>query len=542
MNQSSDVPPPAPAPPTGFFASVRRIRIWRTDDRWIGGVAAGISHRMGIDPVILRGLFVVTALFGGVGLVFYGLAWALLPEASDNRIHLEEAVRGSFDVALAGAGAFFVLGVGNPFFWWDGSGGWSLSWLLVVGAIVGIVALVHNQRRSPVPPPYTPPPETTMPLTDGTAHPGATDHPGAAAAPATPPSASTTATLDAPTAALPPLPDRSDAPADPSGTSAPADDSATATGDATSAYNVGGPTPETRASAPGSLEDPGAQWSGAGSGGYGPGGYGTGGYGTGYGGTGGWDGGGGPPPHGPATPPEPPRAAPVVPGPGSRLTSAVLALCLLGVAGIALADHNGVLAGNAWLLAGGGVLTILGLGVLLSGVLGRRQGGLGALAILTAVVVVPSAAVVASVPGLTRIGEDGWRVVGEQEFTPTTLAAADAGRSLGAGSLIVDLTELDIDEDVTIPLELGFGSTHVIVPDDVGVTINAEVGAGEVVGPLDEDWDVRVRDTAVAGTGDSRDTISGGVGVDVRLTRPGDPHVTVNTDVGFGQIIIEEQP
>src|SRR5699024_2025569 len=87
------VPPsaPPPPPPSGFFASVRRLGIWRSQDRWAGGVAAGIARRYGVDPLLVRGILVVVTMFGGLGLVLYGLGWALLPEASDGRIHLEQA-------------------------------------------------------------------------------------------------------------------------------------------------------------------------------------------------------------------------------------------------------------------------------------------------------------------------------------------------------------------------------------------------------------------------------------------------------------------
>ena len=554
MNQNSSQP--VNAPPAGFFTSIRRIGVWRTDDRWIGGVAAGVAHRMGIDPVIVRGLFVVTALFGGVGLLLYGAAWALLPEASDGRIHLEEAVRGRFDIAIIGAAVFFLTGLSNPVFWWDGPVGWRLSWLIAVGAVVGIVVLVLTQRRPTGPPTPPPPfgappaaprtPENPMTTTDdtvaaGTVRPPHTDptspvdptqpHPDDLAQPT--PGAVPTERLDISDATTTPLlltgsttetaplpgaagetgtPDDGDAP--------PGADAAAPSGEAgASTYNVGGP-------------DPAGGW-GGGSGG---GGWGSGGWGTGGSDSSGW---GGSP-----TDPSRPTPAPVrvVPGPGSRLTSAVLALCLLAAAGLTLANHVGVLEANTWLLAGGTVLVLLGLGVVLSGVLGRRQGGIGVLGFFVALVLVPSAIVAATVPGLTRLGADGWRVVGDDHFTPTTITSAEAGRSVAAGSLLVDLTELDLDttDDLTIAVEVGFGSTRVIVPDDVGVTVNAEIGAGELVGPHDDEWTVRHADTGLTSRSNG-DSTAGGLGVDASVSRPGTPHITIEAEVGFGQIVIEEQ-
>ena len=75
--------PPPHAPHTGldsFFYSIRRIGIVRTDSRWICGVSGGLARRLGIDVALTRGILLVLAIFGGLGLVVYGAALALLPE------------------------------------------------------------------------------------------------------------------------------------------------------------------------------------------------------------------------------------------------------------------------------------------------------------------------------------------------------------------------------------------------------------------------------------------------------------------------------
>lgn len=146
---------------------MRRIGVVRTNDRWIGGVAGGIAHRFGIDPLLVRAIFGLAMLFGGAGLIVYGLAWALLPEQSDGRIHLQETIRGRFDVALLGAIGLFVIGIsrGDGWFgWWNNHGfGW-LSGLLWFAAVVTLVVLVITAasrrgtpgrpdfRGAPVPP------------------------------------------------------------------------------------------------------------------------------------------------------------------------------------------------------------------------------------------------------------------------------------------------------------------------------------------------------------------------------------------------------
>ena len=47
-------------------------------DRYVSGVAGGVAEHLGVDPVLVRGFFVVTTL-AGVGLGVYVLLWLLLP-------------------------------------------------------------------------------------------------------------------------------------------------------------------------------------------------------------------------------------------------------------------------------------------------------------------------------------------------------------------------------------------------------------------------------------------------------------------------------
>lgn len=51
------------------------------DDRVLGGVGGGLGAYLGIDPVIVRLVFVVLALAGGGGILAYIIAWIVIPEA-----------------------------------------------------------------------------------------------------------------------------------------------------------------------------------------------------------------------------------------------------------------------------------------------------------------------------------------------------------------------------------------------------------------------------------------------------------------------------
>ena len=167
---------PAPLPPTSsngqpqsapesgstrrFFDSLRGSGLLRTNERWIAGVAGGVAYRFGLDPVLVRCVWVVLSIFSGVGLVLYGVAWALLPEESDGRIHLEEALSGRFNAGLAGAIGMTIVGmstIGDGFIpdWYIGLWGfpgvaapvWSLFWLgLTVLAVIFAVRFAQNRR------------------------------------------------------------------------------------------------------------------------------------------------------------------------------------------------------------------------------------------------------------------------------------------------------------------------------------------------------------------------------------------------------------
>ena len=63
-----------------------------TDDRMIGGVAAGLAEYLGVDPTVVRVVFAVFALCGGLGVPLYLAAWLLVPEQGSDRSLAERAV------------------------------------------------------------------------------------------------------------------------------------------------------------------------------------------------------------------------------------------------------------------------------------------------------------------------------------------------------------------------------------------------------------------------------------------------------------------
>ena len=160
-------PGPPPPPPAGRPGGWDRVFEWLTDlgiargDGWIGGVCAGLAARIGIDPIIVRGVFVVAALFGLPMFLVYGIAWAVLPDLT-GRIHLRDLIARRFDPAMVGIGLMLLVGIFpvvpwffaaalpfGPFFDWSP---WGAFWtLFAVAAIGGIIYLIarSSSHRAP---------------------------------------------------------------------------------------------------------------------------------------------------------------------------------------------------------------------------------------------------------------------------------------------------------------------------------------------------------------------------------------------------------
>jgi phage shock protein PspC (stress-responsive transcriptional regulator) len=164
-----------------------------TSDRVIGGVSGGLGRRYGIDPVILRVVFVVGILLAGLGPLIYLALWLLLPDDTDqtNEALTRSPVGLIFGLLVALVAAMTALS------WLSGLGG--LSGLVIGGFLVGLTVWLYS-RRGYVPGPATvamagpqpPPPagfayggtgggQVGSPAGDGT---DVTDSPGSATYPA----------------------------------------------------------------------------------------------------------------------------------------------------------------------------------------------------------------------------------------------------------------------------------------------------------------------------------------------------------------------
>lgn len=49
-------------------------------DRMLGGVSGGLAEYFDIDPTLVRVLFVLSLIFGGMGFIAYIILWIIVPE------------------------------------------------------------------------------------------------------------------------------------------------------------------------------------------------------------------------------------------------------------------------------------------------------------------------------------------------------------------------------------------------------------------------------------------------------------------------------
>ncbi|PRZ06963.1 phage shock protein C (PspC) family protein [Isoptericola sp. CG 20/1183] len=430
--------PPPPAPPSrpagdGFFDSVRRIGVTRSDDRWVGGVAAGIADRFRLDPLLVRGLLILSFFVAGAGLVLYGVAWALLPERSDGRIHLQEAIRGTFDVAMVGAGITTLLGLiwGGGFWpWWGGPAEWVsvLLWIAFWVAVVWlIVKLVRSRSQSPRPVPSS-------------AAPG---YPTGA-----PPSAPfPQETGMSPSEPFTPAPRASYVPAAPP---------AGGVGATSSTAYAAPPTPPVRPGVPQYAAPPA--------------------------------------PPAPSVPPAPPAPRPrrTV---GGGTVGAVVGLVLLAGAALLVADRVLDVTLPLWPVWVGTAVVVVGVGIVIGGLRGLRGGWLTVLAwfgIVTAATAWSFASEDDPWPwDEPQVTTMSGTVISQGTVTPRSVAAAEDGIRVQFGEADIDLTQLDLSgvtpgDPVEVPIDMTAGRTVVEIPADTAVEISADVNAGNLVIDVDD--------------------------------------------------------
>lgn len=198
-----------------------------------------------------------------------------------------------------------------------------------------------------------------------------------------------------------------------------------------------------------------------------------------------------------------------------RRAAVVAGVVALGIAAVVggLAILAGAVlataAGDGWIVAG--LVLVLGAVGLFAAVQGHRLKWLAPLALVLAI---PAGVVAASDLSI----EGG---AGERDYRPLTVADLPSDQyRLGIGQLVVDLRGMKWPRNgvVKVRTSLGIGETLVLVPDDVCVSADADIGIGA--------WDVLGDDSG----GIDLDGHPGGTSTD-------DPkRLVLKADIGIGAL------
>lgn len=131
---------------TPTLPDARLLRRSSTEKK-IAGVCGGLGQWSNIDPVVYRIAMVVLAVFGGLGLLGYGLIWLLAPAEDEPDSLGQRLVAGRFDPVMLWPGLLILVGLGAAGGSWAQLGAGSAG-LLIVAALVVAAVLVQRSRDS----------------------------------------------------------------------------------------------------------------------------------------------------------------------------------------------------------------------------------------------------------------------------------------------------------------------------------------------------------------------------------------------------------
>ncbi|EST31491.1 PspC domain-containing protein [Streptomyces roseochromogenus] len=80
--------------------------------KMIAGVCAGLGRHTDMDPVIFRITLAVLSATGGIGLIFYGFAWLLVPYEDEEENEVRKLLTGRVDGQALAAVLFALVGCG----------------------------------------------------------------------------------------------------------------------------------------------------------------------------------------------------------------------------------------------------------------------------------------------------------------------------------------------------------------------------------------------------------------------------------------------
>ncbi|MFE9023116.1 PspC domain-containing protein [Streptomyces sp. NPDC007808] len=138
---------PAGAGPTDPPHGFRRDRRHKT----LAGVCAGLGRQCDMDPVIFRITLAVLSATGGIGLIFYGFAWLLVPYDDEDENEVRKLLTGRVDGQALTAVLFALIGCGV--FLTMLSNGGVLAFAVVLSVLLAGAGYWSRNRGTPDPDP-----------------------------------------------------------------------------------------------------------------------------------------------------------------------------------------------------------------------------------------------------------------------------------------------------------------------------------------------------------------------------------------------------
>ncbi len=139
------------------------------EHKMLGGVCAGLGRHCDMDPVIFRIVLALLGAVGGIGLIFYGFAWLLVPADGEDENEARRMLTGRVDGPALTALLFALVGSGVMLSLVNNAGVLTFASILAVRP-AGAGQWPKGRRRHPPSPPRAPPqppadapPETQAP-------------------------------------------------------------------------------------------------------------------------------------------------------------------------------------------------------------------------------------------------------------------------------------------------------------------------------------------------------------------------------------------
>ncbi|MDP3941228.1 MAG: PspC domain-containing protein [bacterium] len=112
-------------------------RLYRSEkNRVLAGVAGGIGEYAGIDPTIIRLVFVLLTIFGGSGILLYLVLWLVVPTESSISTTNDQIKENIAEMKGKAKGIAMSMKIENQ--------SKNRSWWAIVLILVGVVFVLQN--------------------------------------------------------------------------------------------------------------------------------------------------------------------------------------------------------------------------------------------------------------------------------------------------------------------------------------------------------------------------------------------------------------